>query len=264
MRTRLRKSWQCKCGPTSGSGSSSDIHYRRQFRPASSANFSQVWHQDLLKRRGWKFSPGFAAICCQTWPRCSNMLANCPLGSPASFMRVRAMLRDDFKVFYFSVNLVLKVIMQVKTGVKIKKELACHCSPTQLERIPNPVFLPRRPSHAHRAIHVFLRSSGSVQGCLGECLGAAAPREKFLERVLLFRRLDSQRPPPERRYDHSNTERGGKHQNFRAGFPGVEPGNRPRDPLGSTGRPPDVNLHQKSAAGTNSKAISWWAGGWMF
>ena len=33
-------------------------------------------------------------------------------------------------------------------------------------------------------------------------------------------------------------------------------GNRPRDPLRSTGRSPDINLQQKSAPGTNSKAIS--------
>jgi len=33
----------------------------------------------------------------------------------------------------------------------------------------------------------------------------------------------------------------------------------------STGRPPDINLHQKSAPKTNSKAISLWArGGGMF
>ena len=38
--------------------------------------------------------------------------------------------------------------------------------------------------------------------------------------------------------------------------PGFEPGNRPQDPLRSTGRTPDINLHQKSAPETNSKAIS--------
>ena len=42
----------------------------------------------------------------------------------------------------------------------------------------------------------------------------------------------------------------------RAGFPMFLPGNRPRDPLRSTGRPPHINLHQKSAPETNSKAIS--------
>ena len=35
----------------------------------------------------------------------------------------------------------------------------------------------------------------------------------------------------------------------------------PRDPLRSTGRPPDINLHQKSAPEINSKATSWWPRG---
>ena len=37
--------------------------------------------------------------------------------------------------------------------------------------------------------------------------------------------------------------------------PGV-PGNRPRDPLRSTGRARETNLHQTSAPETNSKAVS--------
>ena len=43
---------------------------------------------------------------------------------------------------------------------------------------------------------------------------------------------------------------------FREVFRDFSPENRPRDPLRSTGRPPDINLHQKSAPQTNSKAIS--------
>ena len=42
------------------------------------------------------------------------------------------------------------------------------------------------------------------------------------------------------------------------------PGNRPRAPLRSTGRPPDINLHQNSTPETNSNALSWWAGGGCF
>ena len=42
---------------------------------------------------------------------------------------------------------------------------------------------------------------------------------------------------------------------------GFSPEIDPRDPLRSTGRTPDINLHQRSAPETNSKAISLWARG---
>ena len=47
-------------------------------------------------------------------------------------------------------------------------------------------------------------------------------------------------------------------------FRGFSPEIRPLDPLRSTGHPPDINLHQKSAPETNSEAISLWAHkGWV-
>jgi len=46
-------------------------------------------------------------------------------------------------------------------------------------------------------------------------------------------------------------------KNFRAGFPGFSAENRPRDPPRSPGPAPHINLHQKSAPQTNSKAVSW-------
>ena len=56
-----------------------------------------------------------------------------------------------------------------------------------------------------------------------------------------------------------------KNQNFRAIFGsilgGFSPEIDPGTPLRWTGRPPDMNLHLKSAPETNSKAISWWARG---
>ena len=93
------------------------------------------------------------------------------------------------------------------------------------------------------------------------------------ERAAILRKLASRQHPtprPCRRPCHRRRRRlfraafprcvrlkkGGKNQNYRAGFPGFWPGDRPRDPLRSTGCTPDVNLHQKSAPETNSKAIS--------
>ena len=64
-------------------------------------------------------------------------------------------------------------------------------------------------------------------------------------------------PPPRRPKAFDWVPKCSLAEHFRAGFPGIPGRHRPRDPFRSPGLARNINLHEKSAPQTISKAMSW-------